>query len=202
MLAADEITITVGEDRIFLRPTLRAAYRLERRYSGFANLIQKIQDGSLSAIADVIQESSGHCSTTEFCRKLDAQPMQLSIEALSVPVFNHVLTLAGLDDCDEATGTKTSGSRLTFAAYHEKLFGIATGWLGWSPETAWNATAAEILAAYAGRQDMIRTVLSAIFGGDDDDPSSGAPIVHSDDEIAEGRARLKAMVASGGNIGV
>jgi hypothetical protein len=202
-LAADEITITVGDETIHLRPTLRAAYRLERRYGGFDKIIRSIADGSLSVIADVIAESSNRVSSIpDFCRRLDSAPMQVSIDALSIAAFNVVLTMVGTNDREGDKRASSSGaSRLTFTEYHQKLFGIATGWLGWPPETAWNATAAEILAAYEGRQDCIQQILKAIFGGGDDDDAPIGPAIHSEDEIAEGRAQLKAMVLSGGNRG-
>lgn len=36
------------------------------------------------------------------------------------------------------------------------VFGIATGWLGWSPEQAWNSTIPEIDAAVDGRIEWVR----------------------------------------------
>lgn len=47
-LAADEITITVGGERVHLRPTLRAAFRLERRHGGFDKIMKAILQGSLT----------------------------------------------------------------------------------------------------------------------------------------------------------
>jgi hypothetical protein len=40
---------------------------------------------------------------------------------------------------------------LTLVAYLEHLFGMATGWLGWSPEVAWRSTVAEIRVAVKAR---------------------------------------------------
>lgn len=66
-LAADEITITVEGTRMFLRPTLRAGLRLERRY-GFPRLLSEIAQGNLSVITDVIREAAD-CPhwTPDFC---------------------------------------------------------------------------------------------------------------------------------------
>lgn len=36
------------------------------------------------------------------------------------------------------------------------MFGIATGWLGWSPDQAWCATVPEIDAAVEGRIEWLR----------------------------------------------
>lgn len=43
------------------------------------------------------------------------------------------------------------------------------GWLGWTPEQAYNAAIPDILTAYEGRTDMLR----AIFGGEE--PEKVAP---------------------------
>jgi len=54
------------------------------------------------------------------------------------------------------------------------LFGVATGAIGWTPAEAWQATPAEIIAAYKARIDL----LSAIFCGakSDDNAPSGDPM--------------------------
>lgn len=36
---------------------------------------------------------------------------------------------------------------MTLSEYIEYLFGVATGWLGWTPEVAWNADVREITTA-------------------------------------------------------
>lgn len=48
------------------------------------------------------------------------------------------------------------------------------GWLGWTPEQAFNASIPDILTAYEGRMDMLK----AIFGGSEDGGAKGAPSVN------------------------
>src|SRR4051794_35597735 len=140
-LADDEITIKVGAETVCLRPTLRAAFRLERRHGGFDRIIRAVLDGSLTVIADVITESSVRwTSVPDFLKSIDAMPMKSVSEHLAVQVLNHVLVLAGLNE-KARDKIEPSTDRMTFAAYHTKLFQIATGWLAWTPEQAWNATA-------------------------------------------------------------
>ena len=62
MRLADDITITLDHETIYLRPSLWAAFRLERRY-GFDKIIQAIAGGNLAIMADVIRESSDQHST-------------------------------------------------------------------------------------------------------------------------------------------
>ncbi|RXF69232.1 hypothetical protein [Hansschlegelia zhihuaiae] len=159
MLAAEEITIRIDGERIVLRPTLRVALRLERRHEGLAALVDKIQDGDLAAIADVLREHSPAWSDVpSFIESLGVpHGLFAGVRHLIPALIAHVYSLAGVDLEDE-TDTPSTGSRLasreTFAEHLEGLFKVATGWLGWSPETAWSSTPAEIRAAQAGFIDL------------------------------------------------
>jgi len=144
---------------ITLVPTLRAAYRLERKYDGFDKLLHLVSRGNLSAIAVVIREGAGESAVTRYLDDaLDDMPLHMGIERLALLVGAFVLALAGADG--ESPRTPSAAESITFEEFHTKLFRIATGWLGWSAEDAWNATPAEIIEAYQGRTEM----LAAIFG--------------------------------------
>ena len=182
-LASDEITIKLDHETIYLRPSLRAAFRLERRYDGFDKIIKGIADGNFSTMADVIRESAEPRSAfADFLDDIDALPMRLAIERIAEPLVAHVKALAGVDG-DAATEPKSDGERIPFAEYHTKLFRLATGWLGWTPTDAWEATPAEITEAYKGRREF----LSAIFGGGTGEENS---ITKPDEET---RRRLNAI---------
>jgi hypothetical protein len=192
-IGSDEIRLTLDKQTVILRPSLRASMRLERKY-GFAQLVTALASGSVSALCDVIAE----CSTTptsipQVLRSLDKHPLKRGIEALSVPVLNLVLMMAGVTDDAPAKGEAT-GEAMPWAEYHERLFALGTGWLLWSPSDTWNATPAEIIAAYKARCEMI----GAVFGGKtEDDPQS--PLKQSESEIAQGRATLRRMSVFGEN---
>jgi hypothetical protein len=162
-LCDDEMVIRVGHETIVLRPTLRAAFRLERRFNGFDNLLKAIAEENISAMATVI------CETAEDDYDLIALlenhggfPLGLALSALVGPLVNLTLALAGVtgDDLGKEQ-TDAPADRVSFAEHHERLFRFATGWLSWTPETAWNSTPNEITEAYQGRLDMLK----AIFGG-------------------------------------
>lgn len=160
-LAQDEITITLDHETIYLRPSLRAAFRLERRHDGFDKIIKGIAGGNFSIMADVIRESSDpRSSLATFLDCIDALPMRMAIERISEPLIAHVMVLAGVDS-DAVNEPKPNAERIPFSEYHTKLFRLATGWLGWPPADAWEATPAEITEAYKGRMEM----LAAVFGG-------------------------------------
>ena len=138
-----------------VRPSLRAATHLEAKY-GFAALLSAVADGNLSVIADVI-EASGDCR--DFLKSIEGVPLAHFMPGLLPALNKHILALAGVDpDNPEPEG---GGEAMPFKEYHARLFRIGTGWLGWSPEATWNATAKEITEAYSGHLEMLR----AIYGG-------------------------------------
>lgn len=201
-LAADEVVVQVGQDRVLLRTTLRAAMRLNRRHGGFDRILRAIMDGSAYVIADVIAESSDRYADIDaVLTAASITPMELHILRLQQPLIDHVFMLANVDanPSAEHSAAPDTGKGMTWDEYHAHLFRIATGWLGWSPEAAWNATPSEIVEAYRGRVDMIGDVFKALFGAPDDAATDGLPKVHTDQEIQSGRAKLKLMAAHGAN---
>lgn len=157
-LADDEFELTVGRETVYLRPTLRAAFRLEQKYNGFDKLIHAVFTGHLAAYGDVIKEGTGQRSAlTDYLDTAGDTPLIVSLELLVQPICDFVIGLTGSETAFEAA----KGIPISFKEYHTRLFRIATGWLGWSPDDAWNATPAEILEAYQGRTEM----LAAVFGG-------------------------------------
>ncbi|MGV8832161.1 MAG: phage tail assembly chaperone [Devosia sp.] len=77
---------------------------------------------------------------------------------LTGPLAEFVLALAGIDPTDTKPSKPAPGKRVEPEQVFAQLFGIATGALGWTPEGAWNATPAEIIAAHNGQTaHLIRT---------------------------------------------
>jgi hypothetical protein len=191
-LAADEITIRIGDAVVRLRPSLRAALRLERRY-GFDRLARAVADGNLSVIADVIREAGDRPSSIpEIVESIGKHSLRIGVERIAGPIVDFVFTLAGVEhhDGEDDRPAETAGARMTFGEYHEQLYRIATGWLGWTPETAWNATPTEIIEAQKGRVELLRS----IFGGGE---SESTPGEHTEAEVVSGWANLKMLAARG-----
>lgn len=156
-LASDDILIGLSPTlTIKLVPTLRAAYRLERKYDGFDKLFRLVSGGNLSAIAAVIREGAGDDAVIR--HSLDHMPVSTGLDCMALPCLRFILALSGADDAAEKGAT---GKPVPFDEHHANLFRIGTGWLGWTAEDTWNASPAEILEAYKGRTEM----LAAIFGG-------------------------------------
>jgi hypothetical protein len=181
-LANSEIAISLDNETIHLRASLRAAYRLERSYEGFQNLSQAIALCSLGALVDVIREGCPDPTAVDrFFNALSATSVNETVNELREPFLRFVLLLAGVDEQNQPGST--SGTPIPFEEYFTKLFRIATGWLGWTPEQAWNATPAEIIEAQLGRSEM----LAAIFGTKGQDEATTVT------DIASIRDRLNAI---------
>ncbi len=202
MLAEDEIRIEIGRgsnaETVFLRPTLRAAMRLERAHGGFDKIIEAILAGNVTVMASVIRESEEHRSDIpRLIEGLAAMPLYAGVEALKEPLVKHVLQFLGSDAEEVDTKSDAEAEPVTFADHYARLFKIATGWLGWTPEVAWTATASEIIAAFKGRTEM----LQAIFGGGEkagqDDGEQSAEIFNA--KLSGVLAMASARFANGGN---
>lgn len=166
MRLADEITITVGGEAIELRPCLRFAMRLERREGSFAKLIRDVNEGSLAAAVEIILDHADMPFLEN--RVFDVLP------ELRGPLLSYVMACTGLDP-DEAPAEgkakgKAKGKTVTFAEHLTGLYRIGTGWLGWTPADTLDATPAEIMEAYKGRQELLK----ALFGSGEEKPERPA----------------------------
>jgi hypothetical protein len=163
---ADEIAITVDGATVTLRPTLRAAYRLEETY-GFKAIVTGITEGQIVVMAAVIREAGDYPAAMLHLLNVIERDGSEALDIFKVPLLNLVGAMIGVgEEADEKpakakSATVADSSAETFGAYFERLFSIGTGWLGWTPADTWQATPAEIVAAQKGRVDMLR----AIFGG-------------------------------------
>lgn len=161
-LASDDLIITINGEAFTLRPSLRAALRLSRRHETFAALALAISQGTVSTIAEIIRECAIDPSAeSKLLAALECTPMVILLESLRGPFVALVLALASADE--GASQGEATGKPVPFVDHFEHLFEIATGFLGWTPEQAWSATPAEILAAHEGRIKLLKM----IFGGND-----------------------------------
>ncbi|MGE3247969.1 MAG: hypothetical protein AB7J19_16715 [Beijerinckiaceae bacterium] len=177
--------------RYALRPTLRAASTLNRRYGGFGQIIEALDDGNLECAYDVAKACiADRQEFVSYAGMIGKAPLSETLNAVVPPILALILNMTGADQ-DEAD-TRRKAPKMSFEQYHEELFQIACGWLLWTPDVAWNATPAEILTAYKGRLAMLK----AIHGGGEEDTSNDSPKTYDPGELdREGLAALKAMAA-------
>ena len=166
LLASEDIVIRLEADRITLHPSLRAALRLARKYQTFAPVMKGIAEGNLTIMAELIVEgTAGQRRMASVLSRIARIPVIETLAAIQPPLTEFVLTLAGVDEADLGRPS-ASEQQVPFVEHFEGLFSIATGMLGWTPDEAWKATPAEIIAAHKGRIDL----LQMIFGSGDKQP--------------------------------
>lgn len=160
-----EIDVSMGTRIHSLRPSLRCATRLARRYNGFEPLAKAIADGTLHVMADVIFEGA----RDDFNNRGEVEAALLhnisQLDQITPQLLAFIFTLCGMDadaplEAAESTTKPGTSKPESFVDFYGRLFRIATGWLGWTPQEAWNATPTEIIEAYKGRTEL----LQAIFG--------------------------------------
>ncbi|WJR76007.1 hypothetical protein [Bradyrhizobium sp. NP1] len=178
-LAAERFYLKLGSEVFTLRPTLRAAFFLNQKYDGFHNLSRYIAEGSLTTASDLITETVTEKAAWASYALTD-NSIVLDLMAARDQLLEFVLILMGAKQPDHAPA---DAKPITFEEYHTKLYQIATGWLGWTPVVAWDATPAEIINAHQGRLEMLK----AIFGGRRDDTET------IDVKDADARAELNAL---------
>lgn len=162
-LAAEIVTITIGDDEFRLRPTLRAATRLHRKHGGFERMIRDIAECNVTTLVSILAETSSAPAEAARLVSLGEVPLARFAGMLQAPLLAVVLAMAGVDEGALSTGTDepaTPVEPVDFDQHFSKLYRIATGWLGWTPATAWDSTPAEIVEAYKGRIEL----LNSIFG--------------------------------------
>lgn len=162
-LAYDAIALEYGGNTVFLRPSLRAATHLERLHGGFPELLRKIEEFDTLTIWRVITTTAGMDATEPLFAYVATHPIERFQHAAQGPCFELVAALLPQPPEGDTAPTGTD-KQMPWAEVFRKLFGIATGWLGWTPDAAWNATPQEITDALEAHIAMQK----AIHGGEDE----------------------------------
>jgi hypothetical protein len=156
--------IELGGEAYTLRPTLLASTQVIRQH-GLASLLTAVRDFNVNVIGDLLV--SAGVRRAMWIKELALSGPQKVRETLTPILTEFVLALAGIDPKAPRTEAQQP-SPVNPDEVFTSLFKLGTGWLGWSPETTWNATPDEILAARSGRTDMIVEVMKAVFGSSED----------------------------------
>jgi len=186
-LSDDEVMITLGSQAFTLKASLRAAHSLNLKYKGYHNLAEAISQGTFSAYLDVVTAGcTDPAALNAFLKPFhdpDAfmTPLGNSILSARDELLEFILVLTGARY--KADEPSQRGEPITFEQFHETLFELGAGFLGWSPEDTWEASPSEIMVAAGGRKKL----LALIFGGKPDDDT----IERSDDGKLEESARAE-----------
>lgn len=170
--AYEQVTLAHGGNTVTLRPSLRAAVTLEARY-GFPAMFRALEEGSFTVISDIIK-TVANCGddAAAFLRSEAAgRPLSSFIGPARLPLAELVSMLMPAPD-PKASSVRPSGKSVLWSEFYADLYENATGWLGWTPEQAWNATPTEIARAYAGHVAKLKAIHGS---GEDDKPTEKAP---------------------------
>lgn len=196
-LASDDIVIVHGGNAVHLRPSLRAAYRLECRH-GLTTLVRGIEECNTIIIGDMIAECSDNGPAAR--RLLTARVNENGVrdlQHLAEPLIDLLAGCYGLsqDGDSHAEKRERAGKPLSIRKSLEELFAIATGWLGWTADDALNATVPQIITAHRGHIAK----LHAIYGGGEEkqDGEYDPQDLPSDEEVKQGIAILKVNARRG-----
>lgn len=192
-LAHDDIVISHGSNAVRLRPSLRAASRLQRKH-GIGKLLSAVTEGHVTIIYDILAEGGGDAACAILERKMQVH-LGKALEDVQAPLFSFLAVSFGIDD-DPATEHPAEASAKTGKPFDlekalAEFFEIATGWLGWNPETAWNATPAEILTVQRGLIAKLKAIHGSAEDKPDHDPREDITPEQAKQSIAKLRANTK-----------
>jgi hypothetical protein len=183
-LASEDIVISHGSDAVQLRPSLRAAYRLNAKH-GTGKLFHGVNDGNLSIMLDIIAEGGYPLAARSIVdRNLQAH-FGRTITELKDPLFAFLSVSFGVDDDPDvdhpAEARAKAGKPFNLEKALTDFFEIGTGWLGWS--------AAGILAAQRGHIAKLK----AVHGTTEDTAEHGPREEITPEQVRDGIAKLKTL---------
>lgn len=156
-LANDEIIVDYGGSAVVLRPSLRAAVRLERLHGGFPELLRKIEEFDTLTVWHVITAGAGREATDALFAHAAHEPLGQFQRAAQGACLELVAGLFPVAPEGEHKGQK-SATPMPWSELFGHLYGYATGWLGWSPEAAWAATPQEITDAFEAHVEKLKAI--------------------------------------------
>lgn len=173
--AYNEIALEYGGNIVFLRPSLRAATVLERMHNGFVPLLQKVQQGHTGTLREIVLNSATDRPAARNLLNVMKGAKLIDVQHVLVEPAFALITALMTPDTDQGEAAKApSGKPVQWADLYVDLYKIATGWLGWTPETAWNATLPEIMNAFDGHIDQLKAIHGSADEGTTETPGMSA----------------------------
>lgn len=190
-LVSEDIVIDHGGNAVRLRPSLRAAYLLEAKHT-FGHVVQGILDLNVAIMADIIAATSGDPGARRILvAKIDANGVR-DLQHLVLPFHELIADCYGVrsdqEHRSETRARQNKGKPFDLKEALGEVYAVATGFLGWTPEAALNATPLQIVEASNFKQRMLSGNKDA-----DHDPRDDV----SEEEVQAGIAALKANAKRG-----
>lgn len=170
--AYEEVRIVHGGNTVTLRPALRAAVTLEARF-GFPAMFRALAEGNFTTISEIILAgASSRQDAAAFLLLARGRPLTSFFDDVRMPLAELVSMLmpAPVQRLDTASPIP-SGKSVAWPDFYAHQFEQATGWLGWTPEQAWNATPTEIDRAFSAHIAKLK----AIHGSGEDEKKADKP---------------------------
>ena len=197
--AYEQVSIALGGNTVMLRPSLRAAASLEARH-GFPALVRALDDLNLTIISEILTATAHRqVAAAAFLDGHQGKPLLPFFTAVRQPL-TQLISMFMPAAVQKLDATPRSGKPPSWPEFYADQYEKATGWLGWTPEQAWNATPTEIDRAYWAFVDRSRW----LAGGDEANPQptrKAADLDQAARNVAEGldpdfdRAGLRALKA-------
>jgi hypothetical protein len=130
---------------------------LERLHDGFPGLLRKVEEFDTRTVRAMIIAGGDRQAAERLIARSAALPLSGFREATQAPLY--ALVAAMLPQHDEPqTEPSTTGKAMPWREVYRELFKLATGWLGWTPETAWSATPQEITDAFEAHVVKLKAI--------------------------------------------
>ncbi|SOC92560.1 hypothetical protein SAMN05216358_2716 [Rhizobium sp. AN5] len=196
--AYEEVRIAHGGNTVALRPTLRAATTLEARF-GFPAMFGALDEGNFTIISEIVLAASSPAQdAAAFLAGIPGKPLSSFFDAVQAPLFQLVMMLRPSPMREASKSALTlPGKPVSWPDYYSDLYEKATGWLGWTPDAAWNATPTEIDRAYSGHIAKLKAIHGSGDAKEDKqtDPEQAARNVEAGLDPEFDRAGLQALKA-------
>lgn len=161
MLAREDIRLAHGSYTVRLRPTLRAAMRLERLHNGFGPLFDRLAAFHIGTVQEIIRTAATDPEQADrFLASFATAPLQRLAEITQAPLADLITGFLPTSSKDAGQGKPVPWSEA-----YAQLYRFGTGWLQWTPQETWASTPDEILEAVEGHIGKLK----AIHGAADDD---------------------------------
>lgn len=179
----EEVTVRHGLHVVVLRPSLRAAVKLERLHGGWEGFLLRLSQFHMTTMWAFIRASAVSQKAAEaLLAALADLPLTKIEAALAEPLRELCELFFGIP----STGrSDTSAESISWPEAYAQLYRIGTGWFGWTPADTWAATPNEITEAFEGKVAQLKAI-HGVSGETDATASRSAPVgIYTPDRLRE-----------------
>ncbi|RWB08998.1 MAG: hypothetical protein EOQ39_03615 [Mesorhizobium sp.] len=188
-LASDIIVVRHGNVVLPLRPSLRAALTIHRKY-GVGKAVDAISDGNLGIMIEIAVAASDEQPARQIINSKFASEGYDGLRDIG-EALAHLLRALYVADFEKnkhpaEVKADTTGKPFDLGSFLEELFEIGTGWLGWSAGDTWEASPREILVAQRGLIAKLKAINGVV-----DEPSDPEEV--TPEQVKAGVAKLREL---------